>query len=37
MNIMNKLANLNFVDQQCINSYKDFIRRGCEDLQSEIN
>ncbi len=34
---MNKLANLTFIDTQCINSYKDLIRRGCEDLLLEIN
>ena len=30
MNTMNKLANLSFIDTQCINAYKDIIRKGCE-------
>jgi hypothetical protein len=37
MNIMNKLANLSFIDSQCISAYRDLIRRGCEELQNEIS
>ncbi len=29
---MNKLANLNFIDNQCINAYKEIILKGCNYL-----
>lgn len=34
MNTMNKLANLTFIDTQCINAYKEIIRKGCDEIQS---